>query len=48
MPPPLHEIVLDYKMAADKIMTSSDTQMTKLCALISQSIEFSELMSCWL
>jgi hypothetical protein len=44
MTPPLHEIVLAYKMESDRLMISIDTDMGKLCAIFCLSLDYVELM----
>ena len=42
--PPLHEIVLTYKIAGDKIMASSSASITKFCAIINLTADTAESM----
>ncbi len=44
MTPPLHEIVLAYKMDADRVMNSNNSVMGKLCAVYCLSLDYSELL----
>ncbi len=44
MTPPLHEIVLAYKMESDRLMISNDTAMAKLYAIFYLSLDYVELM----
>jgi len=43
-PEPLSEFVLDYKMQADRIMSSSETDMGKICEIFSLSMDYADAM----
>jgi hypothetical protein len=45
MRPPLHELVLAYKMECDMLMNSNNTAMGKLCAIYCLSSDYGELMT---
>jgi len=44
MPVPLSEFVLEYKMQCDRIMTSSGSNMFKICTIFSLSMDYAELL----
>jgi ribosomal protein L27 len=44
MKPPLHKLVLAYKMECDRLMNSNNTAMGKLCTIFSVSLGYVELM----
>ncbi len=45
MKPPLHELVLAYKMECDRQVNSNNTAMGKLCAIYLLSSDYGELMT---
>ncbi len=44
MSEPLNELILDYKMECDRINTSRDTTIGKVCNIIRLSMDYAELL----